>query len=160
YSGILSFGYYLDLMWPAARHYAVDPMSGAGANLTPEQKSRILGGEACMWGEWISPENLDSRIWPRTAGIAERLWSPQEIQDVSSMYARLAEVSSWLEWLGLTHRSHEASMLWRMAGQSDVGALQVLADVVEPVKDYARISNVKGDWDFRAPLNRMVDAAN
>ena len=27
YSGLLSYGYYLDLMWPAARHYAVDPMS-------------------------------------------------------------------------------------------------------------------------------------
>src|ERR1019366_9166611 len=24
--GLLSYGYYLDLMWPAARHYAVDPM--------------------------------------------------------------------------------------------------------------------------------------
>lgn len=29
YSGLLSFGYYLDLMWLAARHYAVDPMSRA-----------------------------------------------------------------------------------------------------------------------------------
>ena len=78
YSGLLSFGYYLDLMWPASRHYAVDPMSGAASSLTPEQKNRILGGEACMWGEWISPENVDSRIWPRTAAIAERLWSPQD----------------------------------------------------------------------------------
>ena len=23
YSGLLSYGYYLDLMWPTARHYAV-----------------------------------------------------------------------------------------------------------------------------------------
>src|SRR5207253_844799 len=59
YSGLLSFGYYLDLMWPASRHYAVDPMSSAASALTAEQKSRILGGEACMWGEWISPENID-----------------------------------------------------------------------------------------------------
>jgi len=160
YSGLLSFGYYLDLMWPAARHYAVDPMAGGAANLTPEQKSRILGGEACMWGEWISPENLDSRVWPRTAAIAERLWSPQEVTDATSMYIRLAEINWRLEWLGLTHRSHEISMLHRMAGSDDIAALHVLADVVEPVKDYARISNVKGDWDFRAPLNRMIDAAN
>src|SRR5579863_9442482 len=33
YSGLLSFGYYLDLMWPAAKHYAVEPMSGEAANL-------------------------------------------------------------------------------------------------------------------------------
>ena len=66
FSGMLSFGYYLDLMWPASRHYAVDPMSGAAASLSPEEKNRIVGGEACIWGEWISPENIDSRVWPRT----------------------------------------------------------------------------------------------
>ena len=55
YSGLLSFGYYLDLMWPAARHYAVDPMSGEAANLNPEEQKRILGGEACQWAEWVTP---------------------------------------------------------------------------------------------------------
>src|SRR5882672_6876705 len=34
YHGILSNGYYLDLGWSAARHYAVDPMSGAASGLT------------------------------------------------------------------------------------------------------------------------------
>jgi hypothetical protein len=57
----LSFGYYLDLMWPASRHYAEDPMSGAAASLNPEEKSRILGGEACMWSEWVTAENIDSK---------------------------------------------------------------------------------------------------
>ena len=160
FSGMLSFGYYLDLMWPASQHYAVDPMSGAAASLSPEEKNRILGGEACMWGEWISPEDMDSRIWPRTAAIAERLWSPQEVQDINSMYARLDEVSWRLEWLGLRHRSHEDPMLHRMAGVEDISALRSLADVVEPVKDYARFENVKGAWDFRAPLNRLIDVAN
>jgi hexosaminidase len=160
YSGLLSFGYYLDLMWPASRHYAVDPTSGAAASLTPEQKNRILGGEACMWGEWISPENIDSRIWPRTAAIAERLWSPQDVQDVTSMYSRLDDLSWRLEWLGLTHRSHATTMLRRMAGVEDISALRTLADVVEPVKDYARFESIKGVWDFRAPLNRLIDEAN
>jgi hexosaminidase len=160
YSGLLSFGYYLDLMWPASRHYAIDPMSGAASALTAEQKGRILGGEACMWGEWISPENIDSRVWPRTAAIAERLWSPQDVRDISSMYARLEELSWRLEWLGLTHLSHETTMLRRMAGLEDISALRTLADVVEPVTDYARFENVKGVWDFRAPLNRLIDDAN
>jgi hexosaminidase len=160
YSGLLSFGYYIDLMWPAARHYAVDPMSGAAATLSPEEKSRILGGEACMWTEWVTPEILDSRVWPRTAAIAERLWSPQEVADVGSMYARLAELNWRLDWLGLTHRTGRFQMLRRMAGTEDISALRTLADVVEPVKDYARISNVKGPWDFRAPLNHLVDAVS
>lgn len=160
YSGILSFGYYLDLMWPASRHYAVEPLSGTASALTPEQKSRIVGGEACMWGEWLSPENIDSHIWPRAAAIAERLWSPQDVTDVSSMYARLDELSWRLEWLGLTHRSHEIPMLHRMAGTDDIDALRTLAAVVEPAKDYSRMENIKGTWDFRAPLTRLVDDAN
>jgi hexosaminidase len=160
YSGLLSFGYYLDLMWTAGRHYAVDPMADAAANLSPEEKKRILGGEACMWGEWTTPENIDSRIWTRTAAIAERLWSPQEVRDVNSMYARSDALRWRLEWLGLAHRSAKSHMLHRMADDEDISALRTLADVVEPVKDYARMGNLKGPWDNTAPLNRLVDAAD
>jgi hexosaminidase len=158
YSGLLSFGYYLDLMWPAARHYAVDPMSGDAANLTPEEQKRILGGESCQWAEWVTPENIDSHIWPRNAAIAERLWSPQNVTDVPSMYARVNAVSLDLEFLGLTHRSARQHMLHRMAGTADINALRNLADVVEPVKDYNRWDDAKGPIDFHAPLTRMIDA--
>jgi len=159
YRGLLSFGYYLDLMWPAARHYAVDPMSGAAAALSPEQKGRILGGEACMWSEWVTPENIDSRVWPRNAAIAERLWSPPEVQDPVSMHTRLGEFSWRLEWLGLTHRSALIPGLHRLAGTDDIAALRTLAEIVEPVKDYVRMSSLKTTWDFRDPLNRLVDTA-
>jgi len=159
YRGLLSFGYYLDLMWPASQHYAVDPMSGAAASLKPEEKSRILGGEACMWSEWITPENIDSRIWPRNAAIAERLWSPPEVQDPGSMYARLHALSRQLEWLGMTHRSSMDLAFYRMAGTNDIAALRTLADAVEPVKDYTRMNSLKTVWDFRGPLNRLVDIA-
>jgi hexosaminidase len=158
YSGLLSFGYYLDLMWPASRHYAVDPMADAAATLTPEEKSRILGGESCQWAEWVTPENIDSHIWPRNAAIAERLWSPQNVTDVPSMYARMNAVSLDLEFLGLTHRSARLRMLHRMAGTADIAALRNLADVVEPVKDYDRWDDAKGPIDFHAPLTRMIDA--
>jgi len=158
YSGLLSFGYYLDLMWPAARHYAVDPMAEAAATLTPEEKGRILGGESCQWAEWVTPENIDSHIWPRNAVIAERLWSPQSVTDVASMYSRMNAVSLDLEFLGLRHRSARAQMLQRMAGAGDITALRNLADVVEPVKDYERWSDAKGPIDFHAPLTRMIDA--
>jgi len=158
YSGLLSYGYYLDLMWPAARHYAVEPMSGEAANLTPEEQKRILGGESCQWAEWVTPENIDSHIWPRNAAIAERLWSPQSVTDVNSMYERMNAVSLDLEWLGLKHRSARMHMLHRMAGNADITALRVLADVVEPVKDYNRWSDAKGPIDFHSPLTRMIDA--
>jgi hexosaminidase len=159
YRGMLSFGYYLDLMWPASRHYAVEPLSGQGASLTAEEKARILGGESCMWSEFVTPENIDSRVWPRNAAIAERLWSPASVQDPASMYERLGYVSERLETLGLTHRTSLLPALDRIAGPSDVTPLRALANVVEPVKDYTRMENMKGPLDFRAPLNRLVDTA-
>jgi len=112
-----------------------------------------------MWSEWVTSEILDSRLWPRSAAIAERLWSPAEVQDVGSMYARLGRISRHLELLGLTHESGKARMLQRMVAAEDISGLRTLADVVEPVKDYTRMDGVKGPWDFRAPLNRLVDAA-
>src|SRR6266850_432872 len=161
YRGILSNGYYLDLGWSAARHYAVDPMSGDAANLSPEEKQRILGGESCMWAEYINSENVDSRIWPRNAAIAERLWSPQEVRDPASMYARLDFVSARLEWLGLTHRTVSRYMLQRLAGSAssaEFAALRTLTDVLEPVKDYTREQMAPVEPTSATPMNRVVDA--
>ncbi len=163
YRGILSNGYYLDLGWSAARHYAADPMSGDAANLSPEEKQRILGGESCMWAEYVSPENIDSRIWPRNAAIAERLWSPQEVRDPASMYTRLDVVSARLEWLGLTHRTALRHMLQRLAGSAspaEFAALRTLTDVLEPVKDYTREQTAPAIPTSSTPLNRVVDAAS
>ena len=57
-------------MQPASQHYAIDPLNGAAADLSAEEKERILGGEGCMWAELITPDNIDGRIWPRAAAIA------------------------------------------------------------------------------------------
>jgi hexosaminidase len=158
YRGLLSSGYYIDLIQSAAQHYAVDPTSGAAANLSPEESARILGGEDTMWSEYVSPENIDSRVWPRTAPIAERLWSPQNVSDVNSMYQRLDEISRRLDWLGLTHNSSYFPMLRRIAGTDDLSALRVLADVVEPVKGYSREETSPVEPTSLMPLNRLVDA--
>ncbi|HUB30390.1 MAG TPA: family 20 glycosylhydrolase [Terracidiphilus sp.] len=154
--GLLSNGYYIDLNQSAAQHYLADPLGGEGASLTPEERKRVLGGEATMWSEFVTPENVDSRIWPRTAAIAERLWSPQDVRDVDSMYARLAVVSQRLENYGLQHRFSMLLMLQRMSGETDPHALRVLAGVVQPPEGYQR-EELK-NYDTTSPLNRMVDA--
>ena len=161
YRGILSNGYYIDLGWSAARHYAVDPMGGAAANLSPEEKERILGGESTMWSEYVNGENIDSRVWPRNAAIAERFWSPQSTTDPASMYLRMETESARLEWLGLTHRSFQRPMVERMAGPTspaELSALMTLAQALEPVKDYTREENAASEPTNHTPLNRMVDA--
>lgn len=155
YQGILSAGYYLDLMQPASQHYAVDPMKGETASLTPEQKKRILGGEAAMWEELATTENLDAKLWPRLAAIAERLWSPESVTDVASMYRRLEITNRWLEWLGLTQRSNLELMRQRLAGTQPVKPLDEFASVLEPVKGYARHAE---NYTSFTPLNRLVDS--
>ena len=162
YRGLLSNGYYLDLGWSAARHYASDPLSGDAANLSPEEKQRILGGESTMWLEYVNAENIDSRIWPRNAAIAERLWSTAEVRDNASMYARLDFISTRLEWLGLTHRTYYRHMLRRIAGSTatadEFAALQILTGQLEPVKDYTREETAAVEATSFSPLNRVVDA--
>ena len=156
YQVILSNGYYLDLMQPAAYHYAVDPQGGAAADLNAAEESRILGGEACQWAELVTSENDEFRIWPRMAAIAERLWSPKEVADTGSMYRRLETESVRLEYLGLTHRSAQRTMLERIAGGRPAPALVKLAGALEPVKGYARDAGRR--YKSSTPLNRMVDA--
>ncbi len=156
YMGILSHGYYLDHILSASQHYQVDPLGKEAANLSPEERARILGGEACMWAEYVTPENIDSRIWPRTACIAERFWSPQEVQDVEDMYRRLEIISQGLEQLGITHRSSYPKMLERLSGKYHLDPLKVLADIVEPVKFYTRGNTHV--YTQMTPLNRLVDA--
>jgi len=161
YRGILSNGYYLDLGWSAARHYAVEPLGGAAANLSAEEKERILGGESAMWSEYVNAENVDSRIWPRNAAIAERLWSPQTTVDLDSMYQRMEAESARLEWLGLTHRSYQRVMVQRMAGPAsseEIAALLTLTEALEPVKDYSRESFAGEEATSQTPLTRVVDA--
>ncbi|MGA3028283.1 MAG: family 20 glycosylhydrolase [Bryobacteraceae bacterium] len=157
YDGLLSSGWYLDLMYSAATHYAVDPLDKESASLSAAEAKHILGGEAAEWAEYATPENLDGRIWPRMGAIAERLWSPQSTRDVTFMYRRLDALSRDLEWLGLRHRENPRLMVQRLAGGGPVAPLERLAAVVEPVKGYKREETNK--YMQQTPLNRLVDAA-
>ena len=155
-AGILSAGWYLDHMLPAEVHYAVDPLGGEAALLPPRDAANVLGGEACMWAEFVTPEMLDGRVWPRAAAVAERLWSPAIVRDVPDMYRRLELFGNHLEAIGLRQRTGPRLMLERLAAGQPADALARFATLLEPVKNYTRSGT--GAYTQQTPLDRLVDA--
>ncbi len=158
YRAILSYGYYIDLIQPGSYHYQNDPIPDS-ANLTEKEKKLVLGGEATMWSELITPTTVDSRIWPRTAAIAERLWSPKEITDTDDMYRRLDIASLHLEAVGLHHLSYKPPMMRQLANGMDTKPLEILVSVIEPLKIYDRN---EGDTMYTvfSPYTKLADVAS
>ena len=155
YQGILSNGYYIDLCQTAESHYLNDPLP-PDSPLDDRQRSLVLGGEATMWSELVTSETIDSRIWPRTAAIAERLWSPAPVRDVDDMYRRLGLVSLKLEELGLLHLKNQDMILRRLLGRPGIKPLKVLARAVEPLEGYKR--HGQAPYTSLSPFTRFVDA--
>jgi len=155
YTGILSAPYYLDGMKSSEEHYLADPIP-ADASLTEQEKALILGGEVCMWGEQLNALTIDSRIWPRTAAMAERFWSPADRRDVADMNRRLQTVSLQLELVGLTHISGPQRALRSLAFSREPKALATFASVLEPVSFHERYQ--AQHTDATTPLDGLVDA--
>jgi hexosaminidase len=44
------------------------------SELASKWSEHVLGSETLAWGETISPTNIEQKLWPRTAGLAEALW--------------------------------------------------------------------------------------
>ncbi|XP_048224008.1 beta-hexosaminidase subunit beta [Perognathus longimembris pacificus] len=89
FPAILSAPWYLDLIsygqdWRT--YYSVEPLDFQGSE---KQKQLVMGGEACLWGEYVDSTNLTPRLWPRASAVAERLWSPKG-KNITEAYARLA----------------------------------------------------------------------
>ena len=155
YQTVLSNGYYIDRMLSVEHHYSVDPIGDV--ELTIAERTRILGGEATMWSELVTPLTIDSRIWPRTAAIAERFWSPKEVNDIENMKHRLKDVSNKLEELGITHIKNRDVILRNISNYQNIDALKVLSNVCEPLKMYSRN---KGGTEYKSfsPFTLFADA--
>ena len=52
-------------------------VAGATVDSWEDQHARsgIWGGEVSLWSEGVVPSNQHCRLWPRAAGIAQRLWT-------------------------------------------------------------------------------------
>jgi hexosaminidase len=73
-------------LWPAV--YALEPLNGT--DLSRDEASLVIGGEASLWGEEINANNLQEKAWPRGAAFAERMWSARSVDDPVEAAPRLA----------------------------------------------------------------------
>jgi hexosaminidase len=149
---IISKGFYLDHFSPAYIHYSMEFPS-----------EDILGGEAAQWTEIANSENLETRMWPRTAAIAERFWSPRSVRDSIDMYRRLFILSDRLAEAGLMHQAGYDRMVLRFSSGFNYQATRSLIDVLTPVKGYKRLFGFltlpEAATYPNAPLVRAADIA-
>lgn len=155
---IVSKGFYLDVFMPAHVHYN-NPI--IPDELTDAMKTNFIGGEAAQWAEAVAKDNIEGRIWPRAAAIAERLWSPAAVKDVDDMYRRLFATSNELDELGLMHIANYEKGLRRLTGGEDITPLKTLTDVLSPIKGYkklfARMTKPASASYQTAPLTAVSD---
>ena len=51
--------------------------------LTPEELRRVQGSETLIWTEMVDDQNLSQKLWPRSAALAEALWSSNFLPESS-----------------------------------------------------------------------------
>lgn len=124
---IISTGFYTDHFLPAYIHYQ-------NPNIPATDHPNIWGGEAAQWTEIADAGNIELRIWPRTGAIAERLWSPANVNNNENMYDRLFQLSKQLDEQGLQHIASYERGLRRLSNGNEYYNLKNLTDVLAPVR--------------------------
>nr|WP_294915612.1 family 20 glycosylhydrolase [uncultured Neokomagataea sp.] len=161
---LVSSGYYLDLLRPAAEHYVVDPYDVTTDGLTPEQiaeakpkpsafveafrqdpnevplnedeQEHVLGAETALWTELVSDQMLDARLWPRSAAVAERFWSSAQVRNVADMERRLVGVQAELEATGLKAQTHMAVLRQALTRGWSEAVLENVLNGLIPAPNY------------------------
>ncbi|XP_045215847.2 beta-hexosaminidase subunit alpha-like isoform X2 [Mercenaria mercenaria] len=150
YRALYSSCWYLDHyktmpMWPD--YYNCDP---SPYNSEAEEKGKILGGEACLWAEYITTDTLMSFMWPRASAPAERLWSSRSTTNIANAAMRLQEQRCRMIFRGLPTghisgpdyclRPKDGSFNWNEKDQFNAAAEPEAQFAVKNSKDENNIS--------------------
>lgn len=102
YRAILSSCWYMNYIdygqdW--VKFYQCDPADRK--YIEPNLSHLVLGGEICMWSEFVDDTNVITRSWPRASAAAERLWSASDVIDLSDFMHRLEQIRCRMQFRGI-----------------------------------------------------------
>jgi len=142
---------------------------GAIERKAPDGDRALLGGEACLWGELVTPQVLDVRLWSRLPAVAERFWSLPEREDPEHLRIRLdGFLDRTLPEAGIDLAGALEAAFVRLGIN---GAWRDVAMLMEPVKWYGRLlgaealaARIEGrempqarPYGVNTPLDALVD---
>ncbi len=94
---------------PLERVYEFEPVP---AELSPEEASYIIGGQANVWTEYMkTAPHVEYMALPRMLALAEVVWSPADARSWDRFVARLPSQFERLESLGVNYRIPEVAGL-------------------------------------------------
>jgi hexosaminidase len=131
---------------PLGKVYSFEPVP---EGLTAEQSAHVLGGQGCLWGEFIpDPDQAEYMTLPRLAAIAEVLWSPKHLREPEHFFARVEPQLRRYQAAGYTY----AKSLYAVS----------MSSVLDTVKRQLRVSltNESGKTPIRYTLDGNTPTAN
>ena len=133
-------------------------------------RGRVLGGEACLWGELVDEAVLDGRLYGRLPAVAEALWRDEAAPSEASHYQRLGPFLTYLERTTTCEPWPRARACQALGLPLALSApLCTFFDALVPKRWYKRLLGqgldgrlrgevaVKRPRDGRTPLNTPVD---
>ncbi|MBK9291820.1 MAG: family 20 glycosylhydrolase [Bacteroidetes bacterium] len=99
---------------PLDKVYAYEPEP---AELTPEEKTYIIGAQANVWTEYMPvPAHVEYMVLPRMAALSEVLWSPAQSRNWESFVRRLPHLIRNYE----AHGYNYARSAWKVQATEEV----------------------------------------
>ncbi len=132
---------------------------------------RLIGGEACLWGELVDAPVLPQRLFSRLPAIAERLWTQAPQCDARDLNARVASVLPSVFAAAGAQSDPLAVLIALQPRAAWLQPARALLDCLEPLKWYARLlgddalaSRAMGEpdpptrpYETHTPVDRLVD---